>query len=141
MWNHVQEVHIFQEVFITLFWCPSVTKTGFFNLTHEEYQYMKQGAIFEYIFWSTTNKNLKLGQYKGNNFQESFEQFGGLVLSSRYFSIWQPAPINQQLIMSRFQCSIFFLKERHGTIKNIKNNQISLYLHYNKFIKEPRTSF
>ena len=32
---------------------------------------------------------------KGNNFQESFEQLGGLGLSSRSISIEQPAPITQ----------------------------------------------
>ena len=31
--NHVQVVHSFQEISITSVWCPSVTKTGFFNLT------------------------------------------------------------------------------------------------------------
>ena len=44
------------------------------------------GCNFEYIFWTTTHKATKLGQLtdicKGNNCQESFEQFGGLELSS-----------------------------------------------------------
>ena len=31
--NHVQVVHSFQEISITSVWCPSVIKTGFFNLT------------------------------------------------------------------------------------------------------------
>ena len=33
---------------------------------------------------------------RGNNFQESFEQFEGLRLSSRSFSIQQPAPITYE---------------------------------------------
>ena len=69
-------------------------QNGFFNQTHEEYQCMKQAAFFEYICSSTSNKIFKLGQYKGNNFRKSFEQFEGLGLSFRYFSILQPAPIN-----------------------------------------------
>ena len=39
---------------------------------------------FQYIFWITTDEITKLGQLidisKGNNFQQSFEQFGGLGL-------------------------------------------------------------
>ena len=49
------------------------------------------GCIFQYIFWTTTHELTKLGQMidicKGNNFKESFEQFGGLGLSFRSFSI------------------------------------------------------
>ena len=49
--------------------------------------------------FSTTHDVTKLGQLidinKGNNFQESFEQFGGLGLSSRSFSIYQPAPVTR----------------------------------------------
>ena len=65
------------------------------------------------------NTQTKLGQLtdvnKGNNFQESFEQFGRLGLSSRSFS----------------------------TIKmsTIKNGQISLYCHFNEIMKEPGTNF
>ena len=45
----------------------------------------------EYIFWTTTHYITELGQLidinKNNNFQELLEQFGGLKLSSRPFSI------------------------------------------------------
>ena len=41
---------------------------------------------FQYIFWIITDEITKLGQLidisKGNNFQQSFEQFGGLGLGS-----------------------------------------------------------
>ena len=52
---------------------------------------MRQGAFFEYIFWTTIYEVTKYGQLmhisKGNNFQESFEYFGELGLGSRSFSI------------------------------------------------------
>ena len=52
---------------------------------------------FWYIFWTTTHKVNKPAQLidisKGNNFQESFEQFGGLELSFSSLSNKQPAPI------------------------------------------------
>ena len=57
---------------------------------------MRQGAFLNISFEPQATK---LGQLiyisKGNNFQESFEQFGGLGLSSRSFSIYQPVPIIQ----------------------------------------------
>ena len=41
-------------------------------------------CLFEYIFWTTTHSVIELSQLtdikKGNNFQESFEQFWGLGL-------------------------------------------------------------
>ena len=41
-------------------------------------------CLFEYIFWTTTHSVIELSQLtdikKGNNFQESFEKFGGLGL-------------------------------------------------------------
>ena len=47
-------------------------------------------CIFECIFWTTTHQVTKLGQLidisDGNNSQKSFAQFGGLGLSSRFFS-------------------------------------------------------
>ena len=52
---------------------------------------LKRGCIFEYIFWTTTDKVTKHGQMidinNGNNFQESFEQLEGLGLSSKFFLI------------------------------------------------------
>ena len=49
-------------------------------------------GAFLNIFWTTTDLVTKLGQLidinKSNNFQESFQQFGGLELSSRFFSIY-----------------------------------------------------
>ena len=70
-----------------IFNIPWFTKSmrSWWVLVHEA------GCIFEYIFWNTTHKVTKLGQLidicKGNNFQESFEEFRGLGLSSRSFSI------------------------------------------------------
>ena len=67
-----QEIKVF--VFLTTSWfTKSVTSWW---VLHET------GYIFEYIFWNTTHWITKLGQpidiSKGNNFQESFEQFGGM---------------------------------------------------------------
>ena len=49
-------------------------------------------GAFLNIFWTTTDLVTKLGQLidinKSNNFQESFQQSGGLELSSRVFSIY-----------------------------------------------------
>ena len=49
------------------------------------------GCIFEYIFWTTTHyitKHIQLIDIsKGNNFQESLEQFWGLELSPRPFQL------------------------------------------------------
>ena len=51
------------------------------------------------IFWTKTHYVPKLGQLidvsKANNFQESFEQFWGVRLSPRFFSIEQAAAITQ----------------------------------------------
>ena len=41
------------------------------------------------------NTNAHIDVSKGNNSQESFEQFGGLGLSFRSFSIKKPVPITQ----------------------------------------------
>ena len=61
------------------------------------------------------------------------------------FSIWQPAQVTQYPIMSRFQCFIFLKKQIRDNQKfymsTIEHGQISLYCHYNKFIKGPGTSF
>ena len=47
--------------------------------------------------------------------------------------------------MSRFQCSIFFENVNMGQLKmilaTIKDGQISLHCHFNKFMKRPGTSF
>ena len=71
-------------VFLTIPWfAESVTSS--WVLVHET------ECIFEYIFWNTTHKVIKLDQLigisKDNNLQESFEQFGRLGLSSRPFSL------------------------------------------------------
>ena len=51
----------------------------------------KRWCIFKHIFWTTIHKVTKIDPLinvnKGNNFQESFEQLGGLRLRSRSFSI------------------------------------------------------
>ena len=46
-----------------------------------------------------------------------FEQFGGLGLSSRSYSIYQPASITQQPILPRFQYLLFFEKVNNGHLK------------------------
>ena len=85
-----QDIQFF--VFLTIPYLPNLWR-------HDEYYYMRQGTkpLVEYIFWTTTHWVIKLGQLidisKGNTFQESFEQFGGLGLGFRSFSIKQPAPI------------------------------------------------
>ena len=76
-----QDIQVF--VFLPITWfTKSVTS---WVLVHET------ECIFNYIFWTTTHWVTKLGQLidisKGNSFQESFEQFGRLELSSRSFSI------------------------------------------------------
>ena len=92
-----QDIQVF--VFLTIPWFTK-SVTSWWVLVHET------GCIFEYIFWITTHWVSKLGQLigrsKGNNFQESFEQFGRLGLSFSSFSIKQPVPITQQPVMSRF---------------------------------------
>ena len=59
---------------------------------------------------------------RGNNFHESFEQFGGLGLSSRSFSIYQPGPV------------FYFFEKVHneiikgpGTSFQIKENPLITY--------------
>ena len=44
---------------------------------------------------SVTHQTWSIGRYKGNIFLKSWEWFGGLGLSSRPFSIYQPVPITQ----------------------------------------------
>ena len=87
---HSQDIQVF--VFSTILWFTK-SVTSWWVSVHET------GCILEYIFWTTSRKVTKLGQLidinKGNNFQESFEQFGGLGLSLRSFSIEQPAPVTQ----------------------------------------------
>ena len=56
------------------------------------------GFIFEYLLNhnSLNHQTLTIDRNKqGNHFLESFEQFGGLGLSSRSFSIWQPISTTQ----------------------------------------------
>ena len=77
---HSQDIQVF--VFLTISWfAKSVTSWWVLVL--------ETGYIFEYIFRTTTHCITKLGQLiyisKGNNFQESFGQFGGLGLSPRPF--------------------------------------------------------
>ena len=72
------------QVFVFLPWLTK-SVTSWWVLIHET------GCIFEYIFWTTGHDVTKLGHLinisKGNNFLESFEQFGGLGLRFRSFSI------------------------------------------------------
>ena len=79
-------------VFLTIPWFNK-SVTSWWVLVHET------RSVFDYIFWTTTHYAIKLGQLidvsKGNNFQESFEQFGELGLGSRFFSIEQPVQITQ----------------------------------------------
>ena len=71
-------------LFLTIPWFTT-SVTSSWVLIHET------ECIFEFIFWTTTHWVTKLGQVidisKGKNFQESFEQFGRLRLSSWPFSI------------------------------------------------------
>ena len=80
-----QDTQVF--VFLTISWfIKSVTSWRVF--VHET------GCGFEY----TTHWVTKLGNWDINNsnkFQESFEHFGRLRLSSRSFSIYEPAAITQ----------------------------------------------
>ena len=77
-----QDVQVF--IFLTIPWFATFF-TSSWVLVHEI------GYIFEFIFWTTTHEVTKLCHLidisKGNNFGEYFEQFGGLGLSSRSFSI------------------------------------------------------
>ena len=68
---------------------------------------------------------------KGNNFHKSFEQFGGLGLSSGSFSIQKPYQLLNGQLCQHFSVQIFF---------TIKNGLILLYFHFNKIIKVPGTS-
>ena len=76
-----QDIQVF--VFLTIPWFTWSVMTSWWV--------QETGYIFEYIIWATTHDVTKLDQLidinKSNNFQESFEQFGGLELSSRSFSI------------------------------------------------------
>ena len=75
----------------------------------------------------------------GNNFQESFDQFGGLELRSKSFSIYQPAPITNYARISVFH---FYKKVNTGNGKSaIKNGLISLYCHFNEIMKGSVTRF
>ena len=73
-----QDVRVF--VFLTIPWFTKSTKSRWV-LVH------KTVCIFECIFWTISHLVIKLAQLvdinKGNNTGESFEQFGGLGLSSR----------------------------------------------------------
>ena len=57
---------------------------------------------------------------KCNNFLESFEQFGRLGLSSRSFSIEQPASITKQPCQDSIVW--FFWRGKQGTIKLVNVN-------------------
>ena len=84
---HCQDIQVF--AFLTTPWFV----TSSWVLVHET------KYIFEYIFWTATHEVTKLDHSidisNGNNSKSSFEQFGGLGIGSRPFSIYQPAPINQ----------------------------------------------
>ena len=71
-------------VFLTISWFTKSVKSWWVLVLEIE-------CIFKYIFWTTTHSVTILDQLidinKGNTFQKSFEQFEGLGLSSRAFSI------------------------------------------------------
>ena len=92
----------------------------------------------------------RIDKYK----QGQYEQFGGLGLSSRSFSIKQPPPI----IHCQDSRVSFFKKDEWRTINihcqdskvsflkkaewgTIKNGKFSLYYNFNKILKWPGTSF
>ena len=110
-----QDIHVFS--FLTIPWFTK-SVTPWWVIVHET------GCIYEYKFWTTTHYVTKLSQLihinKGNNFQESLEQFGWLGLNSSSFSIQRPAPLTQQTVMLRFQCFIFiFEKVYKGHLKMV----------------------
>ena len=94
------------------------------------------GSIFECIFWTkvhqvSTNLSQLTDISKGNNLQESFEQFEGLGLSSIATYV-------------RILVFHFFWKGQYRTTKKMsttKNGQILLYCCFNKIIKGPGISF
>ena len=79
---HSQDIPIF--VFLTTPWFTKSMMSRWVLVD-------KTGCIFEYIFRTTIHWVIYFDQLidinKGNNFRESFEQFGGLGLSSKSFSI------------------------------------------------------
>ena len=111
---HSQDIQVF--VFLTILWFTK-SVTSWWALVHET------GCIFEYIFRTTTHKVTKLGQLidvnKGNYFQESFEQFGELGLSSRILSIYQPLQWFNQLCQD--SSVSFFGMVNKGIMSTTKN--------------------
>ena len=77
-----QDIQVF--IFLTIQWFTK-SVTSQWVIAHET------RCIFECIFWTTTHKVTKLGQLidisKGNNFLQSFEQFGRPGLDFRPFLI------------------------------------------------------
>ena len=106
-------------LFLTIPWFTK-SVTSWWILVHET------GLIFEYIFWNTTHQVTNLGQLidisKGNNFQEFFEQFGWLGLSSRF--LFSLATCSNYSISNYVMISIihFFGKMNMGQFKIVNVN-------------------
>ena len=89
------------QLFYILMIIPNLMIISWFTKTVKSWWVLVHqiGWIVEYIFWTTTHLVTILAQLidmsKHNTFQESFEKCGGLGLSSRFFSIKQPAPNTQ----------------------------------------------
>ena len=96
---------------------------------------------------SLSNQTWSIDIYicKGNNFQKSFQQFGGLGLGFQvlfHLATCSNYSVTNYVKISAFH---FFEKVNKGQLKmvvsTIKNGQISLYWHFDKIIKGPGTSF
>ena len=89
------------------------------------------GCMYEYIFWTTTHLVTKLGQLidtsNGNSFQESFEQFGGLAVSPKSFSIQQLAPITLESII-KSPVFYFFEKMNNGLLRITRSHYIVILI-------------
>ena len=113
---HSQDTQVY--VFVTI---PRFTKlvTSWWVLVHEA------GCNFEYILWNTThwvpNPGHLIDICKGNNFQESFVQHGGLGLNPRslnlaiYSNYW----ITNHDNIQEFH---FFKKVDQGHLKMVNAN-------------------
>ena len=105
-------------VFLNIPWFTK-SMTSWWVLVHET------GYIFEYIFWTTTHWVTKRGQLidinKGNDFQESFEQFGGRATFQVLFNL---AACSNYLITNYIKIPVFdlFEKVNKGQLKRASFN-------------------
>ena len=90
---------------------------------HDEYQYKRQGAFLNISFEPQLIKfpNLANSYNNRNNFQECFEDFGRLGLSSRSISIQQPAQLLKNQLCQDSSVSIFE-KVNKGQLKMVNLN-------------------